>query len=122
PSLLLRLPAEPIVTLKDFTTVLSMHHDSRQQILAQLRELADGYYRKEFGNGKTVSWQGRMCFIAGVTPALDNHWAVNQTLGERFIQVRPQAPAPTEVAQRSMANVGQLAEMRRELQAVVTEF
>lgn len=122
PSLLLRLPAECIVTLKDFTTVLSMHHESRQELLAQLREVADGSFVKEFGNGKTVSWEGRMCFIAGVTPALDTHWAVNQTLGERFVQVRPLASEPTLVADRSMVNVGREEEMRTEMRAAVTEF
>ena len=122
PSLLLRLPERPIITLKDFTTVLSMNRDSRQEILAQLRELADGYYVKEFGNGKTVSWQGTMCFIAGVTPIIDTHWAVNQTLGERFVQARPQAPDPLRVAERSMLNVGREQEMRGELQAAVSGF
>ncbi len=122
PSLLLRLPAECIITLKDFTTVLSQHHESRQEILAQLRELADGSYVKEFGNGKTVSWEGRMCFIAGVTPAIDTHWAVNQTLGERFVQVRPQAFEPMEVGVRSMTNVGREEEMREELKMSITQF
>ncbi len=122
PSLLLRLPDRPIITLKDFTTVLSMNHDSRQEILAQLRELADGYYQKEFGNGKTVSWQGTMCFIAGVTPIIDTHWSVNQTLGERFVQARPQAADPLMVAERSMLNVGREEEMRGELQAAVSGF
>ncbi len=122
PSLLLRLPPECIITLKDFTTVLSQHHESRQEILAQLRELADGSYVKEFGNGKTVSWEGRMCFIAGVTPILDTHWAVNQTLGERFVQVRPAASEPMLVGERSMANVGREEEMRTEMLAAVTEF
>jgi hypothetical protein len=122
PSLLLRLPRECIVTLKDFTTLLTMHRDSRQEIMAQLRELADGSFVKEFGNGKTVAWEGRMCFIAGVTPVLDTHWAVNQTLGERFIQVRPTAADPLLVGQRSMANVGREEEMHEELRAVVTEF
>ena len=122
PSLLLRLPTECIVSLKDFTTVLSQHHDSRQEILAQLRELADGSYVKEFGNGKTVSWEGRMCFIAGVTPAIDTHWAVNQTLGERFVQVRPKAFDPMEVGVRSMTNVGREEEMRGELKTAITQF
>ena len=122
PSLLLRLPSECIVTLKDFTTILSMRHDNRQEILAQLRELADGSYVKEFGNGKTVSWEGRMCFIAGVTPAIDTHWAVNQALGERFVQVRPQAPDPLKVASKAMANVGREETMRQELQAAMTRF
>ena len=99
-----------------------MNHDSRQEILAQLRELADGYYVKEFGNGKTVSWRGTMCFIAGVTPIIDTHWSVNQTLGERFIQARPQAPDPLMVAERSMLNVGREEEMRGELRAAVSGF
>lgn len=122
PSLLLRLPPECIITLKDFTTVLSMHRDGRQEVLAQLRELADGSYIKEFGNGKTVRWEGRMSFISGVTPAIDSHWAVNQTLGERFIQIRPEAPDPLLVADRVMENVGSEEQMRSEIQAVVTDF
>ena len=122
PSLLLRLPERPIVTLKDFTTVLSMNRDSRQEILAQLRELADGYYTKEFGNGKSVSWKGTMCFIAGVTTILDTHWAVSQTLGERFVQARPAAPDPFKVAERAMQNVGREKEMHDELDAAVAGF
>lgn len=122
PSLLLRLPPECVVTMKDFTTVLSLHHDSRQEILAQLRELADGSFVKEFGNGKTVSWEGRMCFIAGVTPAIDTHWSVNQTLGERFLQIRPAPHDPIQVGQRAMQNVGLEESMRQELRAAVTEF
>lgn len=122
PSLLLRLPDNCIITLKDFTTVLSMHRDARQEVLAQLRELADGSYVKEFGNGKTVKWQGRMSFIAGVTPAIDNHWSVNQTLGERFVQIRPQQPDPLLVSDRVEENAGREEEMRTEIETAVTDF
>lgn len=122
PSLLLRLPDTPIVTLKDFTTVLSMHRDARQEILAQLREIADGSYVKEFGNGKTVKWAGRMAFIAGVTPAIDTHWAVNQVLGERFVQIRPPQPDSMKVAERAEKNAGHEDEMRKEIQDTVTNF
>lgn len=44
-SLLSRLSDE-ILVLKDFTTVLEMHREERQAILAQLREIYDGRFDK----------------------------------------------------------------------------
>lgn len=69
-SLLHRLDAQghSFVTLKDLTTVLTMHREARQEILAQLREIYDGAYAKEFGTGEAISWEGRLGFLAGVTP------------------------------------------------------
>src|SRR4029450_429760 len=62
PSLLTRLDGR-ILTLKDFTTILTMHRDKRSEILAQLREIYDGAYRKEFGNGVVVDWAGKVGLI-----------------------------------------------------------
>jgi len=122
-SLLLRLPAEDtILTYKDFTTVLTMHRGKRHAILSQLREIYDGYYRKEFGTGETKTWEGKMGFIAGVTSVIDNHQSIFQVLGERFIQYRPEQPDTIALAKKAMANSGGEKAMREEIQNAFADF
>jgi len=87
PSLLNRLKDEVLV-LKDFTTILEVHREERQAILAQLRELFDGRFDKVWGTGKELHWQGHLGFIAGVTPVIDSYHSVLSVLGERFLMLR----------------------------------
>src|SRR5207249_701987 len=77
-----------IFLAKDFTTVLSMHREKRAKILAQLREIHDGLFKRDFGTGETKIWRGRVTIVAAVTPMLDRHYSIFSTLGERFLQVR----------------------------------
>jgi len=121
PSLLLKLDGK-ILTLKDFTTVLTMHRDKRGEILAQLREIYDGHYRKEFGNAKVVDWTGKLGLLAGVTPIIDTYHSVTQVLGERFLLYRLAAPDALAVARRSMRQQGHEPEMRREVREAVAAF
>ncbi|HEY4694459.1 MAG TPA: bifunctional DNA primase/polymerase [Candidatus Nanoarchaeia archaeon] len=121
-SLLLRLPREVILTLKDFTTVLTMHRDKRHAILSQLREIYDGQFKKEFGTGETKEWEGKLGFIAGVTPVIDTHYSIYQTLGERFIQYRPRQSDPIEIALKAMGNSGKETPMREEIQNAFADF
>lgn len=121
PSLLLRLDGQ-ILTLKDFTTVLTMHRDKRGEILAQLREIYDGHYKKEFGNGKVVDWRGKLGLIAGVTQVIDTYSSVTQTLGERFACYRIKSEAGAAVALRAVTNQGNESEMRQALRGAVASF
>lgn len=77
-----------VLLIKDFTTVLAMSRQKRGAILAQLREIHDGQFRRDFGTGVTKIWKGRVSVIAAVTPVLDRHYSIFSTLGERFMQVR----------------------------------
>lgn len=121
-SLLLQLPREVILTLKDFTTVLTMHRDKRHAILSQLREIYDGQYKKSFGTGETKEWEGKLGFIAGVTPIIDKHSSIYQTLGERFVQYRPLQADPIEISLRAIGNSGKEKEMREEIQNAFADF
>ncbi len=121
-SLLHRLPKEVIITMKDFTTVLTMHRDKRHAILSQLREIYDGQYRKEFGTGETKDWSGKVGFIAGVTSVIDHHYGVYQALGERFIQYRPTQPDPIKLSLRAIGNNGNEEAMREEIQTAFADF
>ena len=91
PSLLARFH-DGYLLLKDFTSVLSMRHESRQVVLAQLREVYDGRFVKHWGTGKTFDWKGRITVVAGVTAAIDKHHAVMAELGPRFLLFRPAQP------------------------------
>ncbi len=121
PSLLARLTDEVLV-LKDFTTVLEMPREERQAILAQLRELYDGRFDKVWGTGKELHWEGRLGFVAGVTPVIDSHHAVMAVLGERFMILRMQQPSRKAVAQKALRNAEYETRMRGELATVVRSF
>jgi hypothetical protein len=121
-SLLLRIPNEVILTLKDFTTVLTMHRDKRHAILSQLREIYDGHFKKAFGTGETKEWRGKLGFIAGVTPIIDTHYSIYQVLGERFIQYRPLQPDPIKLSLKAMSISGDENEMREEIQNAFANF
>jgi hypothetical protein len=122
PSLLLKLDGK-ILIMKDFTTVLTMRHETRGEILAQLREIFDGRYNKAFGTGKTIDWRGKVGFISGVTPFIDRCYAVNQMLGERFLVYRLDEDIdPVTVALAAAQKAGQETQMRQELQQAFGGF
>jgi hypothetical protein len=79
---------ESVLVLKDFTTILSMRSEERAEILSQLREVYDGRLDRETGMGDVLHWEGRVGFLAGVTPVIDQHHAVMALLGERFVYLR----------------------------------
>jgi hypothetical protein len=121
PSLLARLRDE-ILTLKDFTTVLEKHREERQAILAQLREIYDGRFDKVWGTGKELHWEGRLGFIAGVTPVIDEHQAAMAVMGERFVLFRLHTPDRRQVARWALVGAGREAEMRAELRRAMHGF
>ena len=121
PSLLARLHNE-VLLLKDFTTVLEMHRQERQAILAQLREIYDGRFDKAWGTGKELHWEGRLGFLAGVTPIIDSYHSVLSVLGERFVLLRVQQAARKDVAAKAIRNAQHEGRLREELTGVVASF
>lgn len=113
-----------ILTMKDFTTVLTMHREARGEILAQLREVYDGSYSKSFGTGEEKRWEGHVGLLAGVTEVIDAQTAVHSILGERFILYRPQTDLEDrkQIARRAIENVGSEKIIRKTLQEAVQEF
>lgn len=87
-DLLPRLDSK-IVTIKDFTTILTKQKDARNEILGQLREIYDGYYAIETGSGVgTRGYNSKFTLIAGCTPYIDNFGGLQSLLGERFVRIR----------------------------------
>jgi hypothetical protein len=114
-SLLTRLSVEGkrVMMLKDFGTVLSMHREARAQVLAQLREVFDGSLVKPTGMGVELSWEGSMGFVAGATPAVDEHHGAMSILGDRFVYRVPDV-GRGEATAVALARRGDARELRQE--------
>jgi hypothetical protein len=117
PSLLHRIGNSGIILCPDFSTVLAMKADERNAVMADLRKIFDGKLAKEFGTTDVVPpWEGRITFVAAVTPAIDKFYSVAQSLGERFVMIRWHRAGPdaARVAMRQDINAA-----RTDLKAAV---
>lgn len=121
PSLMMRIP-NSIITMKDFTSILSMRQEEKMSILGQLREIYDGRYDRAFGTGGEIHWTGRVTLVAGVTGIIDNQHTLFQTMGERFVMYRVLQPNDEEVAEKALSISGQETEMRQELRMAMRKF
>lgn len=111
-----------IMMFKDWTSILSMNKDARNEIMGQLREIYDGHLKKPFGNGRIAEWHGKVGLIAGVTGAIDLAQQMHTTLGERFIHYRLGMPDRLEVARRCLENGKDIAKMRLEMRDAMYAF
>lgn len=98
-SLLHQLPLNGTMLIKDYTTILSKEEKSRSQIVGQMRKIFDGDYRKKFGNGEDVQWQGKLGMLAGTTTEIYSMGALgdNAALGERYLYYMVDMPDREEV-------------------------
>jgi hypothetical protein len=103
-SLLHRIGSDGILVIPDFSTILAMKHEDKASILADLRRIFDGELSKQFGTGQHVPapWRGRLTVVVAVTPDIDGHYSVFQTLGERFVMVRWSRADGIQAALRAM--------------------
>jgi hypothetical protein len=110
-----------IVSLKDFGSVLSMHTETRLEVLAALREIWDGHWTRHVGSdgGRTLSWTGKVGLIFACTGVIDLHYSVIGAMGDRALLSRF-APAERGQFVRSLKHVGAgTAQMRKELAEAV---
>jgi hypothetical protein len=121
-SLLKQIGAFGILAFKDLTTVLTMHREARGQIIGQLREVADGKTEKSFGNGLRLEWEGKLGFVAGVTPIIDEQHSFIAVMGERFLLYRLPAVSRRDIARISLARRGHEPELRERIRATVGDF
>ena len=116
-GLLREIGEHGIIVLKDFGSILSMHHDARAAVLAALREVFDGNWTRLVGvdGGRRLHWQGRIGLLAGATTVLDQHHAVMAQLGERFLIHRVIVDDASKQGHSSLAHHGRERGMRQEL-------
>jgi hypothetical protein len=113
-----------IIALKDFGSILSMHSETKAEVLAALREVYDGAWTRHIGSegGRTLAWKGKVGLIFGATGVIDSHYAIIGALGDRFLLSRL---APVEHGQfsRAMRHVGAgTGQMRKELAEAVAQL
>lgn len=88
-SLLKRIGSHGIISISDFTVIMSKSKESRATILSQLRMVYDGEMTKQSGNQtEPITWAGYMGMIAGSTPSIYAHFEEVSDMGERFIYYR----------------------------------
>ena len=111
-----------VIIFKDFTTILQKSADSRNEILQQMREIWDGAYKKFFGTGKKVEWEGKITILAGCTEAYETYRQIDQTLGERFLLYRPPVEERQALARRSVSQITKDKQMHKEIQDAIEKF
>lgn len=123
PSLLPKLNGR-ILVIKDFTTILSMHYSSRDEIFGVLRDAYDGRTEKTFGTGLKRTYVSHFGIIAGVTPKIEEFGTVHQSLGERFLKYRINTGQKTlseaDRIRRALSNINQENQMHDELAKIGT--
>jgi hypothetical protein len=110
-----------ILVNKDFGTVLAMRHETRAEVMQALRDIYDGHYDRAIGSdgGRQLVWEGHCGFIAGCTPAIDEHHAVVAALGDRYVMLRLALTDETRQATRALDASGDEPAMRDALATAV---
>lgn len=76
-----------VLIFPDFSSLVSQKQETRAEIMAKLRQIHDGEYNPSKGT-VTKGWEGKVSVIAAVTEAIEQMWAVQRELGDRFVQIR----------------------------------
>lgn len=79
-----------VISISDFTVIMSKPAESRATILSQFRMLYDGQMTKLSGkaNTKPMEWEGHLGLLAGSTPSIYSMFEEVADMGERFIYYR----------------------------------
>ena len=99
-----------------------MDRNTRQAVLAAIREIHDGHWVRYLGSdgGKTLEWSGRIVIVGAVTTAWDRAHDVIASMGDRFLILRMDSTEGRLGAGRqSRRNVNHEEQMRAELSAAV---
>lgn len=113
---------DKIMLFKDWTSILSLQRDTKSEIMSQFREIWDGRMTKEFGNGRSRNWSGKVSLLAASTQAVDMNQQQFTHLGERFINYRLLMPDRKEAALKSLNNDADQELMHLELKNAMYSF
>jgi len=85
-GILERMGSDPkTFIIQDFSTILSKPPYDRMEIMDTLRQMYNGSYHNEWGNGKKFTWKGKVAVISGCTPDIEASNHSMAELGERFM-------------------------------------
>ena len=122
---LLRQITNPgVIVCKEFSSILSMRPDTRNELLAALREIYDGHWTRYLGSdgGKVLAWSGKIGLLMGATPRIDEYHNVIASMGDRFLFTRIEPVMKGQlrkaIKHRGPANT----QMRKELTDAVSKL
>ncbi len=121
PSLLKRI-GNGVMTMKDFTTILAMQFDRQQVIVSQLREVYDGHFVKETGNGGKIEWRGHITFLGGVTEKIHSMEGRFAGMGKRELYYTMPLQNRYETTKKSIKNKAKIMGMRQKVKEAFTQY
>lgn len=125
PSLIPKLDGKVLI-IKDFTTIMEMRDNEKDEIFGILRDAYDGSCGKVFGNGIVRRYDSRFSILAAVTPAIYSEGSKSASLGERFLKFcvadNLRHFSEDEIIAKAISNVNIETEMRSEMEDVVQSF
>ena len=121
PSLLPQIDGKVLV-IKDLSPLLSMRRETRNAILADLRDAYDGFTDQGRGNLGRISYQARFSLLAASTLAVERFDAIDGELGERCVKFRMRSGETHEKVEQAIKNIGKDNDMRGEIERLVSSF
>jgi hypothetical protein len=111
------------LVIKEFTSILSLPHESLRSVLAAFREIYDGRWTRPVGSdgGTSQQWIGKMAFVTGCTEAIDHHHSLISDMGERFMFYRYEGSDGWSEAMKALS-VTNAEDLTNRLQALVLQF
>jgi hypothetical protein len=124
-GLLTRIPSSSLVTISDFSTVVTMgDREARARMFGMLRVVYDGRVYRSIGGqpaaeGDELVWEGHLALIAAGTPVVDTHTSFEGALGERWLMLRLAESDTKRARERARFAIrrGDVSAVREEAQA-----
>lgn len=113
---------QKVIVIKELGTMLSLNKYALNEVLGQLREIYDGYLTSDYGNGRSVVWNGRVGLVAAGVPMIERSLSLDSQLGERFLYFRPPDIDRLETARKSVGHSGHEITMRAEMAEAVASW
>lgn len=120
-GVLKRVGIKGLWLIKDFSSIISMREEKRNELLAAMRQIFDGSWSRDTGRGREP-WTGVVNIVAAATPAIERAYKVNQELGSRFIHIRLPRPSGDGVRDKATRQAGKKRKMEAELKSVAQEL
>ena len=121
-SLLHRIGSSGFMIMKDFGTFLQKRDNDKNEVLSQLREIYDGDFGRQGGDGSTKPWSGKITIIAAATLAVDRSWTFQHDLGERFTNIRWLSVYSREAGRFACRQIDNGKEVKDETRRLVRAF
>ena len=112
-----------VLVMKDFTAILSMKQEVRDEVMGQLRGAYDGYLEQAYGTlPEPIRVKASFGFLGAVTPVLDRYTKILVVMGPRTLSMRLHGKNYVAAATKAMANAGNEEKMREEISTAAAHY